>query len=69
MNLITVSEAARKSGLSAALIRRAAQNGAIDGAVLMGKTWAFTREAFDEWRTNRNTKRGNPQWRKQEGGN
>lgn len=65
MTFITVTEAARKSGLSSALIRRAAKDGKISGAVLFGKTWVFTPEAFEDWRAS-SRKPGNPQWKKPE---
>ncbi len=65
MKLLTVTESARKSGLSTALIRRAAQDGKIDGAQQIGGSWTFTRDAFDDWYSTRR-KPGNPEWTKTE---
>lgn len=64
MKLLTVTEAAAKSGLSVELIRRACNAGKIDGAELIGKTWVFTPSAFDDWYSTRRP-RGNPDWSKQ----
>lgn len=62
MRLLTVTEAARKSGLSPALIKHACADGEIDGAYKIGKAWVFTPDAFDNWNTNRRPP-GNPNFK------
>lgn len=58
MKLLTVTEAARKSGLSTALIKHACADGSLR-ADKIGKTWVFTPDDFDDWYSNRRPP-GNP---------
>lgn len=60
MNLLTVADAAVKSGISEAVIKHACAGGKLR-AQKLGKTWVFTPDDFDEWQAIPR-KRGNPNW-------
>lgn len=59
MELITVTQASRESGLSDGHIKRAASTGKLT-AQKLGKTWVFTRTDFETWLATRNTTIGRP---------
>lgn len=60
IELLTVTEAARKTGYSAGHIRKALERGDLKGRKLPPATWVMTATALTEWESRERDGRGWP---------